>query len=381
MQNKKCTQIITALAICGAILITSCTGLGSQAAPTVTPPPDLTVTPMVSATGLVSPAQYATLSTSMAGIVAEVLVQEGEQVDVGQVLVRLKGKEDLQSAITTAKFEVQAAEKALDDLSDSADTARVAALQAISSAAKQVRDAQYQLDHWTIPTAQKNLGAMQALDQMTTLLDQARTAYEPCKNKTRSSSTCDNLKEDLDQAQSDYNAAVRRVEYEYALEVAQANLDQARQDYETWKDGPDAEEVALAKARIENAQAALAASQAALQDLEITAPFSGTVSELNIRQGEWVIPGVSVLVLADLDHLRVETTDLNEIDAARVTIGDTVKITFDAIPDTVVEGVVKSIAPKSSRGSGVNYTAIIELTETPADLRWGMTAFVDIILE
>ena len=42
------------------------------------------------------------------------------------------------------------------------------------------------------------------------------------------------------------------------------------------------------------------------------------------------------LELADLDHLRVETTDLNEIDVARIQIGDTASITFDALPDTVV---------------------------------------------
>jgi len=85
-----------------------------------------------------------------------------------------------------------------------------------------------------------------------------------------------------------------------------------------------------------------------------------------------------VATLADLGHLRVETTDLNEIDAARVAVGASASVTFDALPGVEVGGVVKSIAPKAAEGSGVNYTAIIELDEIPALLRWGMTAFVDI---
>jgi multidrug efflux pump subunit AcrA (membrane-fusion protein) len=79
--------------------------------------------------------------------------------------------------------------------------------------------------------------------------------------------------------------------------------------------------------------------------------------------------------------LRVETTDLNEIDAAQVEPGSPVTVTFDALVDQVVQGTVISIAPKASEGSGVNYTVVVELEELPPALRWGMTAFVDIEVE
>jgi hypothetical protein len=74
----------------------------------------------------------------------------------------------------------------------------------------------------------------------------------------------------------------------------------------------------------------------------------------------------------------VETTDLNEIDAAQIEIGDHAIATFDALPDIVVEGQVVYIASKSDEGSGVNYKVILELNEIPEKVRWGMTAFVDI---
>ena len=113
----------------------------------------------------------------------------------------------------------------------------------------------------------------------------------------------------------------------------------------------------------------------------MAAPFDGVISQVNINSSEWVAPGSPVLLLADLEHLQVETTDLGEIDVAQIVEGDTAVITFDALPDLVLEGTVVSIAPKAAEGSGVNFPVILELSEIPPALRWGMTAFVDIELE
>ena len=68
----------------------------------------------------------------------------------------------------------------------------------------------------------------------------------------------------------------------------------------------------------------------------------------------------------------------SQLDAARVHADDVVSITFDALPEVVVNGKVFWVAKKSAEGSGVNYTAVIVLDSIPDGLRWGMTAFVDI---
>ena len=145
--------------------------------------------------------------------------------------------------------------------------------------------------------------------------------------------------------------------------------------------GPDPDEVALAEARIATAEAQLAAAQEALADLELQAPFAGTIAEVHIHASEWVAPGSPVLRIADLAHLQVETTDLGEIDVAQIVVGDTALVTFDALPGLVLAGRVISIAPKAAPGSGVNFPVILALNEIPPELRWGMTAFVDIELE
>jgi HlyD family secretion protein len=98
-----------------------------------------------------------------------------------------------------------------------------------------------------------------------------------------------------------------------------------------------------------------------------------------VREGEMLVPGQPVLTVGDLTGLRVETTDLSEVDVARVTVGQPVNVTFDAVKGKTFTGQVARIAPMSSQGQGgVNYTVIVELDQLDPALRWGMTAFTDI---
>jgi multidrug resistance efflux pump len=163
--------------------------------------------------------------------------------------------------------------------------------------------------------------------------------------------------------------------------VLDAQIDKGFRDYQTYSAGPDPDDVALAEARVANAEAQVAAARETLDDLELTSPFDGVISDVYINTSEWVPAGSPVLLIADLENLQVETTDLGEIDVAKIIEGDTAIVTFDALPDLTLEGTVIKIAPKAAEGSGVNYPVMLELNEIPPELRWGMTAFVDIELD
>ena len=162
------------------------------------------------------------------------------------------------------------------------------------------------------------------------------------------------------------------------LALLEALIQNGYRDFDIFKSGPDPEDVALAEARITNAEAQLAAAKAAIADRELVAPFDGVISAVHINPNEWVAPGSPVLLVGNLDHMQVETTDLSEIDVAQISLGDTAFITFDSLPDLELQGTVARIAPKSTEGPGVNFPVIIELSEIPPAVRWGMTAFVDI---
>ena len=139
------------------------------------------------------------------------------------------------------------------------------------------------------------------------------------------------------------------------------------------------QEIAILEAQVAQAEAALVLVESSLAKATLVAPFAGTVGAVHLREGEVVSPSTQVLVLGDVSTLRVETTDLNEVDVARVKVGSPVTLTFDALPERVTKGEVIRIAPMASVSQGgTNFTTVIEMSSPAEELRWGMTAFVDI---
>ena len=160
------------------------------------------------------------------------------------------------------------------------------------------------------------------------------------------------------------------------LQSAQAEFASAQQAYEQLQNGPDPQALALANARVQNAQAQIKASQSALDDLELKAPFNGTISQVNYSSGEWVAPGQPILVLADLDHLQVKTTDLSERDVPEIKVGQAATINVKALNQDV-QGVVSEISPLADTlGGDVVYQTTIDLDTIPSGLRAGMSVDV-----
>jgi multidrug efflux pump subunit AcrA (membrane-fusion protein) len=145
------------------------------------------------------------------------------------------------------------------------------------------------------------------------------------------------------------------------------------------RDKASAPETAQAQAMVRRAEWAVRQIEQQIADAEVRAPFAGTVGSVDVRVGEVVSPGQPLIALGDLGTLRVETTDLDEIDVVQISLDQDVVVTFDALPDHVFPGRVTRISPMAEPGSGgVHYTVVIELAEMDPALRWGMTAFVDI---
>jgi len=350
---------------------------------------------------MVVPYQSSTLSVATAGIVEEVLVEDGDIVESDQILLQLKGKEDIQAVIKGAEYELTLAQQALDDLYDNNELNQVNALREASEAYEALRQAEYNNYYFNVPSNQEDLTMFEGAVAMREVLEQAREDYEPYKG-TSSEFTyidCDDVEavkafpklcgstdrydveDNLEDAEADFKSAVDRIANATNIALAEERLRKALEDFDILEQGPDPADVAAAEARLANAEASLAAAQAVDDDLEVQAPFDGTISELYINESEWISPGQPAMLIADLNHLRVETTDLNEIDVSRIEVGDTAIITFDSLPDVTSSGTVVRISPKATPGSGVNYTVVIELDEIPEKLRWGMTAFVDIEVE
>jgi multidrug efflux pump subunit AcrA (membrane-fusion protein) len=415
---------------------------------------------LISATGQVVPDQEASLSVSTGGVVENVLIQKGDAVVAGQVLVQLEGTEQQAAVVSAADLALANANFALEKLYKdtnlmaaqalrSAETAEEAlenlynteqqealAIQAVADAqqrldtaerdlttltnvpsqeaidqtynnlllaekklentTEQIEDTEWQIKKYStsnLPPNYKNKiikNLRQALKGLEIQRTQDQLAYNRAETKYN----------DLQTPPNDTDVAVAETEYQSAkatlaqaqrdleriqegpdagdVAVLEAQIEKGYRDYEIYSAGPDPDDVALAEAQVADAEAQLVAAKEILANLELTAPFDGVISEVYINPSEWVAPGTTLLLLANLEGLQVKTTDLSEIDVAKIKVGDTAMVSFDAFPDLTVEGTVIRIAPKADTSAGINYPVTLELNEIPTELRWGMTAFVDI---
>jgi HlyD family secretion protein len=367
------------------ILLSACGG-GAEAAAVSTPIPTVQAENFIVAEGRLEPIHYVDIAFNANGTVSEVLVSEGEQVTEGQIIARLENSEAKQA-------EVASAEEAFLQAQQAFDSAQAVALGKLADANEAVRKAQYDLDYLDIPTDLRDMGTIEALIFTAANLEDARVKFEPYRylelqlenqlarenpNKDQVyRSTAKIYKKQLDDAWADYNRAIKWTTLEANLESAKAELAQAQKEYDMLSNGSSGDEKALAEAQFEAARANLAAARAALADVELLAPFDGTVAGLNVKSGETVTPGQIAVSVADFSGWTVKTTDLTELDVVKLSEGQAVSITLDAIPDANLDGVVQTIGQNYAEQQGdVVYEVTVELTEALPNIRWGMTAVV-----
>ena len=344
------------------------------------------------ASGVVVPAQQAQMVFSLSERVKTVAAAAGDKITAGQVLVTLEGSEKYAAAIASANLELLAAQQALASLNENAGQARALAQQNLANAAKALSDVQDERYRKNLArVSQATLDQVQAdLIIAKDVLKKAQEnyadfVYRPENDLMRAQafSRLAAAQQKVDQIQWNLDWLLSRPDTlevdqaDAAIVVAEANLAEAQRQYDQLQNGPDPDALALAQARMANAQAQLVSNQSALANLELKAPFAGTVTEVITHSGEWILPGQPVLVIADLDHLRVETTDLSERDIPQVKEGQPVLVSIKALNQSV-KGSVSSIASLANTlGGDVVYKTTIDLDAPPAGLRAGMSVEVE----
>jgi RND family efflux transporter MFP subunit len=176
------------------------------------------------------------------------------------------------------------------------------------------------------------------------------------------------------------NAEVERKRREAAL--ASRGISQAEYDMA-------ARQVDLAKVGLRSAWVRLQAAQDRLAYCTISAPMDGVIIRRNVEVGEVVTAGVTAtvngepqLTIAQIDRLLLEL-DLNQVDVARVQLGQQARVLLDAYPGEEVTGSVTQIAAAghldAARGIDV-FTVKVEVDpkQSKVDIKPGMTAEVRI---
>lgn len=176
-------------------------------------------------------------------------------------------------------------------------------------------------------------------------------------------------------------AVLNAPDLEYAVAQAEEAERAAEFRYQYWiparLDRPP-ERRQLAEQVFIQAQKALDTARAGLTQSMIKAPFDGTIVSIDAQSGEMVQSGQTVITLAALDHLRIETTDLSERDVPSIQIGQAATVSVEALGGQIT-GKVTDISPMADRlGGDVIYKVTVELDSVPKELRWGMTAEINI---
>lgn len=173
-----------------------------------------------------------------------------------------------------------------------------------------------------------------------------------------------------------------------AYEQAEAAMLVAEAKLASVQAGPRPEDVAIAEARVQQAESALTSVEVQLDKLNLTAPRDGIITDRPANPGELATLGATLMNLGDLDQVTL-TVFIPETQIGRVRVGQTARVEVDAYPGETFEGSVAFIAPEAeftpknvqTEEERVNLVFAVKITLDNPDhrLKPGMPADAEII--
>lgn len=240
----------------------------------------------------------AELGFKLPGRVESRLVSEGDTVAAGQIVARLEHK-DLLAELSMRQADVESARAILAELE-------------AGSRPEEIAQAQAQLD---LAEAER---------------DRAEADFRREKELFNKSV-----------------AAAREFETAQAvMKTAEARVRDAGQHLRLLQLGPRQEAIEQAQARLAEARAALESAQVRISYAEIASPFTGIVLSHSIEPGEYVSAGTPVVTVGDLEHPWLRAY-LDELDIARVRLGQSAEVSIDAFPAKRYQGRLSFISAEA----------------------------------
>ena len=294
----------------------------------------------------------AAVAAKTAGRIREISVREGDAVKAGQVIAllddeQIKAREDeARSAVAQAEAKVLHSQQQIAVLQAQLEESRLAVTQSRADADGRVSQAQAQVAAAEASLAQAQAAYEQARydkEKFTTLADQGDVSEREGKQAITAAET----------NKAVVIAAQRQVEAARgALAATKANLDnpaiRAAQVAAIEQQIQQARStVAAAQAEVARAQAKLEEAQANRRDLQIVAPFDGTVATRSAEPGEVIAAGTAIVTLVNFDQVFLRGF-IPEGEIGRVRTGQLARVYLDSNPQQPLEATVARIDPEAS---------------------------------
>ncbi|MBZ4688285.1 MAG: secretion protein HlyD family [Clostridiales bacterium] len=294
------------------------------------------------------------INTKIPGRIEELLVSEGDEVKAGDVLFRISS-EELLAKKAQAEALVQAAQGQLA----AAQAAKKAAMAQLNKAENGARE--------------------EIIAQAKAALDLMEKTYARVKDLHDRGAISDQKK---DEAAAQLE--ITRQKYKMALKGAREEDKSAAQAMVVQANAM----VSAARGKLEQARAGLEEVEAYLKDTELKAPINGTITAVNVDEGELVSTGMPVLTITDLSKPWIEV-HVKETDLDQVSLGQKVNVKLLSANQTYQGKVVRinkkpDFATKRATNENgdfdiVSFGVRVEIENAGLNLRPGMTAVVSFL--
>ena len=306
------------------------------------------LTSLVTASGEIKPKNYINIGANAQGELREILVKEGDRVRKGQLLARIENVQP--------EADVQAQKAALNSAEADSNASEAG-----------------------VKAADENLRTMQAaIDKDKADLDRAKADFD------RSQSLFNEhliSKQDFELKKFSFDAQLA------TLHQSEMRLVQARAQREQ-----TAATLTSMQRRITQSQAGLVKVNDLLQKRNAYAPLDGVVTNLPVREGETVVPGIqnspssTIMTIADMSLITAEVK-VDETDIVNVKLNQAVDGTIDAIPNKTFKGHVSEIGNTAIlRSTGIaasqsaissqeakDFKVVVALDNPPPEIRPGLS--------
>jgi multidrug efflux pump subunit AcrA (membrane-fusion protein) len=372
------------IGLIATMLLTAC---AAQPAETPTPISEsVAATDSVIAEGKIEPFRAANLAFQAFGIVDEVNVKIGDSVKKGDVLAKLSNASVAEAQLSAANLELIGAQQALDALNRNGSANFAMTWMAYMNAQKARASAEKEWEKLNLDSIEDRIEDAKAdVKDRDSDLQDAKEEFDKYKDLNEDNSKRKAADNELETAQKNYSEALRKLEevarerdtVRAALDAALGTEAEAKYQYETSADGVSVDQLALATARLDYARVQAEAAQSNFSNYVITAPFDGVVVDVPVEVDEQVSPGTRIVSIADTTYWVIKTTDVTELEVVKLSVGQKVTFTADALPDVTMEGTVNEISGSAiMQGGDVIYTVLIHVPYVDPRVKWGMTVEV-----
>jgi HlyD family secretion protein len=140
------------------------------------------------------------------------------------------------------------------------------------------------------------------------------------------------------------------------------------------------EDIAVAQKNLLEKEDTLKELKKNLSNYIVRTPFAGIIAKVNVEKGDSVSAGTTLATL--ITKQRIAEISLNEVDVAKVKVGQKVTLTFDALPEVSISGQVSEVDAVGTVSQGVvSYGVKIAFDTQDERIKPGMSVTADIITD